>query len=923
MTLDLNNSLQNSVGGVSKKAIKTVTPNGSSHQTSLNNEKNKLSNNRDDSLKYNILVGDQGVDPEVAHLNSLKLIGKFERGRDFVPTTSEKNNFGVSEKITSLNQGLKQILKPTVKSKLDEIKDLLREKGFSDKEIKLLEPLLENRDFQRLIENNPGLAREMLETIKSDPFNTNSGKSNFEKDNYEVLSELKSTGIESVLHAGLGDSLHDSLKSFSTQNDFNSKLYNSFLDQAMSNPEVQKILNDSSLNDRQKLQGVITNASDFVKNGMAQLGAIEVDGKLVSPGEDSTQAKLIVFGDADARNKFYEAGGAHDQAKKQNPNLTIAFMELGDNENNNALAKSLGINTENISSGDFNAAFITKKGYDPSDPAEFKLNANNLQDSLKQFSEGLNDDDTGGLLTKEQTKDLDALRNNDAKSLSINSTDSKDSDKVADLYSKMVLKKIVEGEDTSLDNALSLGSGSLASLATNVERKFNSAEKSGLNINANDTSEVLGKFSGLESDKISKLKSDLGGEFDARTLGVLLQAGKTDSSQLDANDRDVLKLFDKYQGISGRNTEALYESDMKELHDKGILVDYLYDKVPGSSMTYKEAAESIMNIPSDSRGFFDGATGLNAIASVNTIAQILKDPENAFKEGEGFYARLTIADAKDHNGAFGLNTGNRYVRGNEEATMSLLSEGKIGNVTIYGGNGMTDDEFEKRVKRLMFTGTELSGENGQLSAVADNSSVRGLGLKHVSEEGHGNTSGNHGVSGSMDSSDKHRFETYASLVKGDSFSLNCVACSNLGGNNSYGHVVLNEMAKHLGGNVRLYATGAEIPTPPRSDRITHFKGHIAPGLMTNSDRLIVMQGKQDVSDADMVKLSNAYRDEYNITRVHGDEDNDSTLSQKQQSIFMGDSPSSKQENFVTSKKPTEEDSESVLEWLKKTSSKTA
>ena len=619
-------------------------------------------------------------------------------------------------------------------SRAEELKYLLKYLGLKDDDLNLLNPLLNNQDFQNLLFTNPNLAQEMLETIKSDPFSQSNNNTNFNKDHYEIFSKLERTNIDSILRAGLGEKNFETLNSIGEQYP---ELYKKVKNESLSSKDIKAVLEDNRLNSREKLKGLIENVSKFVLDKMSETN-------------------------------------------------------------------------------------------------------------------------TGNSLSDLTVKELDIESRDD------------DNEKLADIYAKVILHQINSGEDISINDSANMVSGSLASLATQTEIIFTNAQKSRLKINSNDFNQVFGKFSGLSTDMIDELLKNLEKNYTTRELGVLLQAGKTNVNQLSDNDLFVMSLFNKYQKIDGKNNKNLYEADMKDLHEKGVLVNYLYDTMPGSNMTYKQAAESIMNIPADSRGFFDGATGLNAIASVNTIAQILKDPENAFMNSEGFYARLTIADKKDHNGAFGLNTGNHYVRGNEEAAMTLLSNGKLGNITIYGGNGMTDNEFELRLRRLIMTGTQLDGNRGQLNAITTNSNVRGLGLKHVSEEGHGNQRGNHGVVGSLDSGDHRRFKTYADLVKGDIFTLNCVACSNMGGNHSYGHTVLNEMAKHLPQNVRLYATGAEIPTPPKNDRLAHFKGHLAPGLMTNSDRLIAMQGQLAVNETDISQLSIAYRDKYNITRTFDD-----------------------------------------------------
>jgi hypothetical protein len=315
--------------------------------------------------------------------------------------------------------------------------------------------------------------------------------------------------------------------------------------------------------------------------------------------------------------------------------------------------------------------------------------------------------------------------------------------------------------------------------------------------------------------------------------------------------------------MSGKNSFSWYEQKLNEYVQKGILPDYV--------LKHKSMAEQIMNIKKND-GSTDNMSAFNILGSVASIAHILENPKTAYEDGEGMYVRSTIADSKDNNGAFGMNSGNHYMRGNEESAFSLLAFGKIGNISIYSGNGMTDKEFTGRVNRLLRVndGNYLINDNRSLVSNNDNERVRGLGLKHVSEEGHGNQSGNHGVIGSLDSSDTWRFKVYASLVRGDVFSLNCVACSNLGGNNSYGHVVLNEMAKDLGKHVRLYALGAEVPTPPQLDRLLHLNGHIAPALCTNSDRLVVNQGQRETSSDDMLVLSNYSRDSYNISRASGE-----------------------------------------------------
>ena len=122
------------------------------------------------------------------------------------------------------------------------------------------------------------------------------------------------------------------------------------------------------------------------------------------------------------------------------------------------------------------------------------------------------------------------------------------------------------------------------------------------------------------------------------------------------------------------------------------------------------------------------------------------------------------------------------------------------------------------------------------------------------------------------------------------------------------------MAEHLGKNVRLFATGAEIDTPPGRDRVTHFKGHIAPGLMTNSDRLIVMQGKQEVTDADLIQLSNAYLDKYNITRNGSDVQTETP--EKKQNLYLDT-----KEYRVSVGSQRDSNSDPKAEWLEKTGTK--
>lgn len=755
---------------------------------------------------------------------------------------------------------------------LKDFKELLDNDNFID--------LMNNDEFVDRLRNNDPAAREMLETIKSDPFKFDEvmKQNNFDKDNYEVFSGMESTGMQNVVKAGLDDESYKALNDFanSTANTgVNSALMETLVDEALSNPKLKEILENTEMGGREKLQAIQKESAKFVKENMQAFGLTE-DKEGVLRTTEAGKENLYIFGDAAAKEKL--ADGLLDKIKEGHDNRNVIFIQTHDVDGNklsNAenLARGFDVTLDDLREGDMSVAVVNNTGYDPMSPSNKLIDStdgSDLVDTLEQIkNESQSDEDWGNAVPKNEAYErLKAIDVDKYEGLSIDSTGEK-ADGFADQYAELVIKDILEGKDKTLEDSLEVSSDSLAAIADGIDIKLDKVEKSGFKM-SNDFQDAIGKFAGMDDAKVSELSSELG-SFGTKKAGMLLQVGKTDKADLTDNDQYLLDLYDKFENIQGKNTKDLYESTLDDLQGRGIVVDYL-DEEFKDGQTYREVAEDIMNMPGgEARAFFDGATALNMIGSVNTIAQILHDGDRAFENGEGFYGRLTIADSKDHNGAFGLNTGNRYVRGNEEAVMSLMSGGKIGNITLYAGDGrngkaIDDDEFTKRMNRLMRKGTEYQS-NGNLANTNDGGEVRGLGLKHMSEEGHGNTRGNHGIVGSMDSGDKDRFATYASLVKGDSFSLNCVACSNMGGGDSYGKNVLEGMSQHLGKHVRLYGTGAEVPTPPRDDGASVFGGHFAPWLKTNSDRLVMAQGKQDIDAQTKMHLNNVYHDEYGITRM--------------------------------------------------------
>ena len=296
MNLELTSPAINNSSGILKKSIRTVS--GKSEDQAANPSEQKANSRDYNPFHHSIITArnlDTDTDPAVTQFEIQKLLGEQNRSQAQTQVQSKTKSDAVPD-IKLTNKSFKELndkkQEEIPKTKIEELKDLLKEQGFTEKEIKLLEPLLENKDFQRLIENDPGQAKEMLETIKSDPFNDLAGKKvDFKKDNYDIFSKQESTSIESTIKAGLGDGLFGSLENFSKQNNFNSKLYGNLLEQALANPEIKNLLNDESISGREKLQKLQTMTADFVKNGMVEFGAIEVDGKLRTSGANTVTTR--------------------------------------------------------------------------------------------------------------------------------------------------------------------------------------------------------------------------------------------------------------------------------------------------------------------------------------------------------------------------------------------------------------------------------------------------------------------------------------------------------------------------------------------------------------------------------------------------------------------------------------------------------
>lgn len=735
--------------------------------------------------------------------------------------------------------------------------------GLSDRASEYLD-LIGNENFiDELVNRQDGISvfNEMLETIKSDPFNHQYKGITFDPKDYEVFNQIKSTGAGSFVEAALGPEAYANLTKIAKSNNYNENLLNALTEQARSQPGVAKILENKELSDIEKLSLVAQETGNYVKNNMALLGTVEQNGKL-KPGLETSDAISIVFGKGSNEHFNGENGIFKSLQEPDYKDTRTAYFDISDpNSAGAALAKSLGVDIN--SSNPYSGAVITKDGVKFITGSELpstdqykkeldKIIKPNGQDQWANPSDSTS-------TNPEEHKPFADLLASESRQLSTENQGEKNksSEKLENTYASLILKKFESGQDESLAEKLKPENGSIADYLDGITKTFNETQKTGFNINGRDPKDTLGKMSGLGKE-VDKIISEFSGKgYTAGEIALLTAAGITNPDQMSPEQKKIFADYRAAENLEGRNTYAWYENKLNDYVQSGILPEYI--------LKHKDAAERIININRND-GSMDNMNAYNLLSSVATLGHILENPETAYINGSGTYVRATGADDRDHNGAFGLNSGNRYNRGAPEAALSLFRFGDVGNLTIYTGNGMTDIECANRLNRTMrvHNGPYQVGARGELANVNDQNEVRGLGIIQISEEGHGNTNGNYGVAGGFDKSDSPRFKIYADLVKGTSFVLNCVACSNAGGNNSYAQTVIDNMSEHLQTHQKLYAFGAENPTPPGEDNKFLLPGVLAVALDTNSNRMIVGQGQKEISEESRLILTRYRMNDYGI-----------------------------------------------------------
>jgi len=725
--------------------------------------------------------------------------------------------------------------------------------------------LIGNENFiDELVNRQDGISvfNEMLETIKSDPFNHQYKGITFDPKDYEVFNQIKSTGAGSFVEAALGPEADANLTKIAKSNNYNENLLNALTEQARSQPGVAKILENKELSDIEKLSLVAQETGNYVKNNMALLGTVEQNGKL-KPGLETSDAISIVFGKGSNEHFNGENGIFKSLQEPDYKNTRTAYFDISDpNSAGAALAKSLGVDIN--SSNPYSGAVITKDGVKfitgselpSSDQYKKELDKIIKPNGQDQWANPSDSTSTN----PEEHKPFADLLASESRQLSTESQGEKNksSEKLENTYASLILKKFESGKDESLTEKLKPENGSISDYLDGITKTFNETQKTGFNINGRDPKDTIGKMSGLDAETTQKISENFSGKgYTAGEIALLTAAGITNPDQMSPEQKKIFADYRAAENLEGKNTYAWYDNKVKEYVQIGLLPEYI--------LKHKDAAERIININRND-GSMDNINAFNLLSSVATLGHILENPETAYINGSGTYVRAASADNRDHNGAFGLNSGNRYNRGAPEAALSLFRFGDVGNLTIYTGNGMTDVEFANRLNRTLrvHNGPYQVGARGELANVNDQNEVRGLGVIQISEEGHGDTYGNYGVAGGFDRSDSSRFKIYAGLVKGPSFVLNCVACSNAGGNNSYAQTVIKNMSEHLQTHQKLYAFGAENKTPPGEDNIFLLPGVLAIALDTNSNRMIVGQGQKEISEKSRLVLTEYRMNEYGI-----------------------------------------------------------
>lgn len=356
----------------------------------------------------------------------------------------------------------------------------------------------------------------------------------------------------------------------------------------------------------------------------------------------------------------------------------------------------------------------------------------------------------------------------------------------------------------------------------------------------------LGYLSGLDKSTVSELEStfkNLGFGSSLSTLAIT--AGIRDASDITDAHKTIFADFSK-QGNERGNAFEKYRSLLDKYMEQGIISKEL--------APYISKAEEIGNY---SKSMTRSVGAFALLGSTVTMAKILKDPETAYNNGRGISVGSAIDQKKDHNGAFFGGSARGDYEGARALLGSLGDNTDIGHIEIYLGKGMTDTEFFKRIDTLNSQASSYSiGNNGSLTAQnGDTSDARAPWIS-LRQEGHGNPNGSYGVSGAFDKSDGAKLAKFGEKVYGSSFVLNCVACSNMKGSNSYGEWAANTISSEAAKNTQIFSHGAGVDTPLYKTHAFLGPGGIAQSLVgVAAPRIATTQGKTEITSEEKESMS--------------------------------------------------------------------
>jgi hypothetical protein len=390
----------------------------------------------------------------------------------------------------------------------------------------------------------------------------------------------------------------------------------------------------------------------------------------------------------------------------------------------------------------------------------------------------------------------------------------------------------------------------------NLETDSQRAEKKSINYNSQDPNWALGYMSGLDNSTVRELDTkmkELG--FNSNALSTLaITSGIRESSDITDAHKTIFEDYSKH-ALNRNGSFQAYRS----LLDKYINSGFISPEVA----KHVNDAEKILNYDKN----MTRSTGPFALlGSTITVAKILSDPENAYQGGRGISVGTAIASTKDGNGAFYGGDARGDFEGARAVLGSLGDKTDFGHIEVYLGSGMSDKEFYRRIDALNSSAEGYNiAANGSVTPVNGNTNEARAPWIGMRQEGHGNPNGSYGVNGAFDKSDGAEVSKFAEKVYGGSFVLNCVACSNMRGGNSYGEWFANTVANKAAKNTQIISHGSGVDTPLYKGHVFLGPGGIGHSLVgVNAPRIATTQGKSEINESQKEDMKNWGLDKYGM-----------------------------------------------------------